>query len=150
NEVARIVKAEFPDGAGDLKEPLFDFVRRLSTPFSPRKSKLKHANRMLRMCYSYFATYGDPLLDQACDPYPDAYLARLSDIGINAIWLQGVIYKLAPYPFEPSLSAGYQTRLQNLNRIIRRAAKHGIRVFLYLNEPRAMPLGFFNVNPEIK
>ena len=36
-----------------------------------------------RYCYSYFALYGDPLLDPALDPYPDGYLARLAASGVT-------------------------------------------------------------------
>lgn len=31
-EIAKTLQAEFPDGAGQLKEPLFDFVKQLSRP----------------------------------------------------------------------------------------------------------------------
>lgn len=146
-EIASMVRAEFPN-AGTMREPLFDFVRQLSSPHKTAASA--NPDNSLRMCYSYFALYGDPLMDTAVDPYPDGYLARLAEVGINAVWLQGVLYKLAPYPFDLELSKGHETRLKNLNRLIERASKHGIRVYLYLNEPRAMPVSFYNAHPELK
>ena len=106
-----------------------------SQPLNPR--------RLLRFCYSYFALYGDPLLEKHADPYPEGLLARLAQAGVNGVWLQAVLHKLAPFPWLPERSARYQERLKNLRALVARANKHGIRVFLYLNEPRAMPLSFF-------
>ncbi len=97
----------------------------------------------LKFCYSYFAPYGNPLLGKELDPYPEGYLAQLAQAGVNGVWLQAVLYKLAPFPWEPDLSAQHRTRLKNLQGLVARARRRGIRVFLYLNEPRAMPLRFF-------
>src|SRR5208282_607865 len=49
-----------------------------------------------RYCYSYFALYGDPLLDPTLDPYPDGNLARLAASGVDGVWLQAVLTRLAP------------------------------------------------------
>jgi hypothetical protein len=40
--------------------------------------------------------------------------------------------------------------LKNLRQLVTRAAAHGIKVFLYLNEPRAMPVRFFQSQPDLK
>src|SRR5207247_8026399 len=103
-----------------------------------------------RFGYSYFALYGDPLLDQAPDPYPEGYLARMAAIGVNGVWLQAVLYKLAPFPFKPQLSERYKERLANLRALGSRARKHALGLYLYLNEPRAMPLAFYETHPEMK
>jgi hypothetical protein len=107
-------------------------------------------NTPLRMCYSYFALYGDPLLEKDADPFPDGYLARLSEVGVNAVWLQGVLYKLAPFPWDAKLSDHYQERLRNLRALAARAKRHGISIYLYLNEPRAMPAAFYATHPQFK
>jgi len=150
-EIAAIVRETFPDGIGVSKEPLFQFVDDLSTP--PQTADSAPAlteNASPRFCYSYFALYGDPLLDEANDPYPDGYLARLRASGVNGIWLQGVLFKLTEFPWDPDLSEGYETRLANLNRLIARAKRHGIGVYLYLNEPRSMPVAWFAGREELK
>jgi hypothetical protein len=146
--IARTLRAELGPEANQSQVPLFDFVRELSQP--PARSVRPSAATGLRFCYSYFALYGDPLLDTQADSYPDGYLARLAQAGVNGIWLQAVLYKLAPFPWAPGLSAQWQLRLQNLRRLVQRAGRYGIRVFLYLNEPRAMPLRFFNEHPQLK
>ncbi|MCA9439048.1 MAG: hypothetical protein KC978_24900, partial [Candidatus Omnitrophica bacterium] len=84
------------------------------------------------------------------DPFPEGYLERLAASGVDGVWLQGVLFKLAPYPWDPKLSEGYETRLENLRQLVARAKEHGIGVYLYLNEPRSMPLSFFEDHPELK
>ncbi|MHC1694670.1 MAG: hypothetical protein AB9835_05235 [Eubacteriales bacterium] len=108
----------------------------------------KHGD--LKMIYSYFALYGDPLLNPEADPFPDALLEKYAGYGINGVWLQGVLYQLVPYPFDPSLSEGWERRIESLNALVKRAARYGIGVYLYLNEPRNMPLSFFDKFPHLK
>jgi hypothetical protein len=103
-----------------------------------------------RYCYSYFALYGDPLLDPTLDPYPDGYLARLAASGVDGVWLQAVLTRLAPFPWDAAQSKDHQTRLKNLRLLVERARRHGVRVYLYLNEPRACPVRFFATRPNLK
>ena len=148
-EIAGVLREEFGPELAAPHEPLFSFVARLSSrPPAPALAAPTPAN--LRFCYSYFALYGDPLLDEETDPYPEGYLERLAQIGVNGVWLQALLHKLAPFPWEPERSAQYQTRLRHLRRLVARARKHGMGVFLYLNEPRAMPLAFFEKRPQLK
>lgn len=46
--------------------------------------------------------------------------------------------------------AGSEARLKRLRTIVDRAAKHGLKVYLYLNEPRAQFLPFFGKYPDVK
>jgi hypothetical protein len=143
NKIRKMVEEHFPDGVGVRGEPLFSFVRELSTPPATEPGERIESLFSPRYCYSYFALYGDPLLDEKLDPYPEGYLARLAGSGVNGVWLQGVLFKLAPFPWDESLSEGYQTRLENLRKLVAKGKKYGIGVYLYLNEPRSMPLSFF-------
>lgn len=142
--IREIVQKEF--GSVRSGEPLFGFLEDLSR--SPR-AKPQTTNG-LRLCYSYFALYGDPLLDPKLDPYPDGYLARLAAAGVNAVWLQGVLQKLAPFPWEPERSRDYEFRLANLRQLAQRAARRGLKIFIYLNEPRSLAKSFFEKAPELK
>jgi hypothetical protein len=149
-EIARIVQEEFPKNAAQAEDPLFGFVAQLSRkPAQPSTLNPQPAAN-LRFCYSYFALCGDPLSEKRADPYPDGFLARLAQAGVNGVWLQAVLYKLAPFPWAPERSAHYETRLKNLRALVARARQHGIKVFLYLNEPRALPLPFFATRPQLK
>lgn len=101
-----------------------------------------------RIVYSYSAVYGDPLLDPGLDPYPDVLLERLSELGVNGVWLQSVLYSLVPWEPAPKLSADWEKRIAGLRLLVERAARYGIGVYLYCNEPRSMPVGFFKDKPE--
>jgi hypothetical protein len=147
-EIARLVRQSFPQGELTGRDPLFSFVRTLSTPPTERPSPV--ATRVpiptpdapgtatpLRLGYSYFALYGDPLIDPSLDPYPEGYLARLAAVGVTGVWLQGVLARLTPLPWDPQ--DRIERRREALRSLVARAGRHGIRVFLYLNEPRALP-----------
>lgn len=104
----------------------------------------------LRYIYSYFAVYGDPLMDEELDPYPDGMLESLSERGVNGIWLHCLLFHMVPWREAPELSAGWERRIAGLNRLIERAADYGIGVYLYFNEPRAMPPSFYETRPDWK
>lgn len=104
----------------------------------------------LRMIYSYSALYGDPLIDSSLDPFPDNMLDAYAASGVNALWMQAVLYSLVPWFGETPYSEGCETRLANLRALCRRMAARGIKLMLYLNEPRAMPEAFFAVHPDWK
>ncbi len=145
--MAETVRRWFPRGVGAPEDPLFAFVGRLAgkTAEAPAAT-----DRMPRYCYSYFAPYGDPLLDSQCDPYPEGYLKKLASAGVTGVWLQGVLRKLAPFPWDAQESEHWQERLEGLKRLVKRAHRHGIGVYLYMNEPRAMPEGFFETHKELR
>jgi len=149
-EIAQILQSEFPpaEGAGD--EGLFSFVAELSRQPAGAAKPPGLATDSLRYCYSYFALYGDPLLEPDADPYPEGLLARLAETGVNGVWLQAVLHKLAPCPWQPERSARWQERLDQLGRLAVRTRRHGIGVYLYLNEPRALAQSFFASHPGLK
>jgi hypothetical protein len=103
-----------------------------------------------RYIYSYFAMYGDPLARPELDPYPDGLLEKLSAAGVNGIWLHTVLRTLAPSATFPEFGAGHQRRLETLRKLVGRARRWGIDVYLYVNEPRAMPEAFFRGRPELE
>lgn len=101
-------------------------------------------DRDLRLVYSYFGTYGDPLSDTLQDLYPDGLLEKLAQSGVNGIWMHVVLNQIAPGGAAfPEFGSGHALRIQNLNRIVARAKRYGIDIYLYINEPRAMDAGFF-------
>ena len=146
-----LLRAEFPAGVGQVEQPLFEFVKELSRPPKAGGSRLAGASAFSpRFCYSYFALYGDPLLDPTLDPYPDGYLARLAASGVDGVWLQAVLTRLAPFPWDARQSEQCEARLKNLRRLVERARRQGVSVYLYLNEPRACPVSFFATRPNLK
>ena len=151
-EIRRVVETDFGETIRRLGEPRFDFVRRLSTPLTSFIPPKPDGNRpvSLRLVYSYLAVYGDPLLNPQLDPYPDGLLERLSAVGVNGVWLHVVLRDLAPGGKTfPEFGVDHERRLANLRKLVQRAKKYGIVVYLYMNEPRAMPAAFFKTRPEM-
>lgn len=93
----------------------------------------------LRLIYSYCAPYGDPFIDEKNDPFPESLLKAYASAGINSVWLPAILYTLVPWLGDLPVSEGWQTRLANLKKMAKRASAYGIRLFLYINEPRALP-----------
>ena len=142
-------KIYFPEERGHDDEPLFQFVEDLSTP-PAGPIEAPESQFSPRYCSSYFQLFGDPLLDESVDPYPPGFLDRLVASGVNGLWMHVVLYQLAPYPWDSDLSEGYEKRLDRLRELSDRLDDHGIGLYLYMNEPRAMPLSFFEKHPDLK
>ncbi len=104
----------------------------------------------LRMIYLFSGLY-QKAFDVPSEEYcSDEMLDAYRRLGINAVWTQGVLYSLTEFPFDPSLSEGWEKRLDNLRRFTERLDRFGIKLILYINEPRSMPRGFFEKNPELR
>jgi len=150
-EIRRVVQQEFGNATGGPAEPRFDFIRQLRAPLPAQATpSTTEQARMLRFVYSYVAVYGDPLMNPDLDPYPDGLLDRLSRVGVNGVWLHALLRDLAPGGAAfPEFGQDHERRLANLKALVDRAGRFGIRVYLYFNEPRAMPHSFFEKRPEV-
>ncbi|MBI2422357.1 MAG: hypothetical protein HYV27_05965 [Candidatus Hydrogenedentes bacterium] len=144
------VQSAFPSTPILGEKPLFSFVEELTAPLdaAPAMSGEQHFNP--RYCSSYFGLYGDLFSQQEVDPFPPAYLARLKQAGVSGIWIPVLLYQLAPFPWDPALSENHEAHLKYLGEIAARLKGQGISLFLYLNEPRALPHAFFEAHPELK
>lgn len=118
----------------------FDFFPRESQDIEQHEAPKAKG---LRMLHGYLTPCGDVFAQDSREYLPDELLERYEKVGVNALWAHGLLSKLSPYPFNESLSEGYEIRRKNLKSLIRRCKKHGIRIFLYLNEPRALALDRF-------
>ncbi len=145
SEIGQVVQEEFGERKLTGEDGLFSFVSRLSRSggFGGERSGMVGGGGAPRYCYSYFALYGDALLDPGLDPYPDGYLERLAELGVNGVWLQGLLAQLSPFPWDERVSERYEERREQLGRLVERAGRYGLKVHLYLNEPRARSLDFF-------
>jgi len=148
-EIKRIVsaaKAVLPPAT----EKPFDFLKNYGNAVRIRKSE-NAPEFELKFIYSYSALYGDPLLEEDCQSYPEGLFADYQANGINGIWLQATLYTLVPWLGEDErCSANWQKRLENLRLLVDRAGKYGVKIYLYLNEPRSMPAEFFKAHPELR
>lgn len=103
-----------------------------------------------RIIYAFSGLYQHAFDTDSRTFCPDSQLAAYKALGINGIWTQGVLSQLAEFPFEPSLSKGYEKRLEYMRDFTERLHEYGIKLYLYINEPRYMPLSFFDKYPDIK
>ena len=136
--------------AGEMEylEAPFSFTGKFASVH--RASERQEGFRM-NFIYSYAASCGDLFLDpDRQDPVPEQLLQQYASMGVKGIWMHALLYRLHPIPGSEDLSAGYETRLANLNRLVARCAKYGIGLYLYLHEPRGMPDSFYDKHPDWK
>ncbi len=104
-----------------------------------------------RIAFPYTALFGDILKEDDFESYyPAGVLENMARLGLSAIWLHAVLRDLVRTSIFGEIGTGLAARMRRLNWLIGQAAKHGLAVYLYLNEPRGMPAGFFSKHPEIK
>ena len=142
--LARLLKENGFDPCAP-EEPRFTFVKDIAAP-SPNPQPLNPNPSSpfdFRLISSYFADYADPLADPEVGSFPEGLLEKLAAQGINAVWMHTVLSTLAKDPKYPEFGEGSEARIAHLKKLVARAAKHGIRVYLYMNEPRAQPPAFF-------
>jgi len=153
-QIKALVSAHFAAEFAKPAVPRFDFIRsefRLQAgKTSPTRVNAELRTGKIRFLYSYCGMFGDPLLTPELDPYPEGLLQRLSDLGVNGVWLHVVLRQLAPGSIFPEFGAGHERRIANLRRLVERAKKYGIDIYLYMNEPRAMEASFFQGRDNIK
>ena len=151
--VRRVVGKYFPALSGEFSSYVpFDFLDRWAAAgpchAGPSPASRRQDPFELKFLYSYSAGYGDALLGQTADPYPEGLLREYAKYGINGIWLQAILYTLHPLGKTPEFSNGAAERIANLQALVKKAGRHGIGVYLYLNEPRQMPAEFFDAYPD--
>lgn len=112
-------------------------------------NKTKSSNG-IKLIHGYITPCGDVFLDDSKEYMSDEQLSLYAENGVNAIYVHGILSKLSYYPFKPELSRGYEKRRKNLKDLTDRAEKFGIKVFLYVNEPRSLPIDDFKKFPHLK
>ncbi len=132
------------------EEPRFAFIKTLTQPDPAIKvAKADGTSPFeLRFIFSYFADYGDPLIDPEVKSYPEGLLQRLAAAGVNGVWVHTVLRTLAKDPAFPEFGADCEKRMAGLRTLVARGKKYGIDVYLYMNEPRTMHTSFFEARPE--
>ena len=128
------------DNRSKNRTPYFEFFKYL-----PR-ANFKNTARTdgLKMVYNYNELFGDNLLSGDFSAYTDEMLSGLSSLGVNAVWKHVVLYELVGLPFDENYGKGFETRLKILRALCQKLEKYGIKLWLYLNEPRALPLSFYD------
>ncbi len=86
--------------------------------------------------------YRDELADDI-DYYPEEYLNRLANEGINGLWLTVEFRDIYPSEFFPGHGKDSAKRLTKLRRTALKCASYGIKIYIFCIEPQG-----FGKNPE--
>ena len=90
-----------------------------------------------RIVHGYATPCGDVFKADSDEYMPSELLSQYACYGVTGIWVHGLLSALSPYPFG-SVGEEYLEKRKKLKDLISRADKYGIKVYLYLNEPRAI------------
>ena len=123
------------------EEPRFRFLEDFGS--LPSIARSDDPRFDMRMIYPFSADYGDPFAEDGVPSCPEGLFADLAARGINAAWFHVVLSSLTTDAKYPEFGVGSASRLANLREIVARAGRHGVKVMLYINEPRAQPSVFF-------
>ena len=96
--------------------------------------------------------YGDDVL-QTARAYSDDELACIAADGFTAVWVRGKLRELTNSTVFPELCGpDADRRTDCLREAVGRADRHGLKTFLYFNEPLALPDGhsFWDAHPEVR
>ncbi len=87
----------------------------------------------------------------ALDAYSEAELAGIAAAGFNAIWVHGNLNHIVRTRALPELAPDAELHQERLTALVSRAARHGIRVFLFCQPPRAVPCedAFWQHHPDV-
>ena len=114
-------------------------------------------NRISRCFFgpTYRPPFGIDELTNDINYYPDAYLDRLAREGVNGLWLT-MYFKDLPSSIFPDRGADSEKRFAKLRETADRCARYGIRIFVYVCEPRlwgdapcAIPESEAGAHPEL-
>ncbi|MBR2345060.1 MAG: hypothetical protein IKA71_04660 [Lentisphaeria bacterium] len=144
-QIRELMLKHFPGELQEYVEPPFAFTGKYHSlePAGNNQDTFE-----FNFIHSYAASCGDVLGEaELCDPVPENLLAQYASMGIKGVWLHALLYLLCPIPGAEEFSAGHDLRLKNLQLIAQRCAKYGIKIYLYLNEPRSMPPAFYEKFP---
>ncbi len=125
----------------------FDFYCNTKSPYFDGNGEFQIKDRFVA---PYDANFLGGLNDDDLSDYSEEYLKRLSETGTNGIWLHETLKNISEFPFDKKYSLGYEKRIKNLRKLTERCKKFGVDVYLYINEPRALPKEFFEKYPELK
>ena len=74
--------------------------------------------------------------------YTEHVLSGLADSDFNGIWIRGIFYPFLRHPAFPEFGADAKGLQASLETVISRAACHGIKVYIYHQEPLGLPVEY--------
>lgn len=104
--------------------------------------------RIIRSPWSDF--YGQEIED-CLKTHPDSYLKEVSREGFNAVWLHCILRNIVDCSAFPEFGKK-KKQIPALNKLVEKAGKYGLKVYLYFCEPRGFrgEDPFWKNNPDVK
>lgn len=111
--------------------------------------------RIWRSPYTDFGHDGPDTHDETVTAnavYTDEVLADIAANGFSAIWVHGLLHHMVPSSVFPEFGANSSLHMDNMRALIERAARHGLRIFIYMQPPRGFDSrdDFWRAHPEVK
>ena len=69
------------------------------------------------------------------DYYPEEYLNKLAHEGVNGLWLT-MYFRDLPSTLFPGRGKDAEKRFAKLRKTVERCARYGIRIYVFLSEPK--------------
>jgi len=70
--------------------------------------------------------------------YTNAELEKIGRAGFNAVWVHGLLRNLVKSSVFPEFGSRAEQHQKAMNTLVKRAAAHGLKVFIYMQPPRAV------------
>ncbi|MBR2911450.1 MAG: hypothetical protein IKC05_07550, partial [Lentisphaeria bacterium] len=142
-KIRKTVAHYFPNYTTEYLEEPFCFEKH----FSLKPLNVEQEQFEFNFIHPYSAGCGDVFLTDLEQTIPDSLLEQYAAMGVKGIWLHAVLYLLVPVPEAEQFSENWEMRRKSLKALVDRCLKYGLKLYLYLNEPRAMPLAFYDLKP---
>ena len=134
NKIRRIINKYFID----------DYVSPFSFKYESNIKKHQVIDNHNRIIYPYSLEYGDILLNTS-ELVNEEELKAYASNNINGLWIGVTLRDLCYYPFNKNIdNKNYLIRRNNLIKFINKANKYGLKIYLYLNEPRGIDINDLN------
>jgi len=142
----------FRDDPATNEESRFGFEDAFSHPLPNFTAPVDPKdNQFPSIAYPYVCPYSDPLGDPGYQRYyAIGLLQRMAASGVNAIWLGALLRDLIQYPLFQQFYPFHPERRDRLRWVINQCKRAGLKVYLYLDEPRGARAAFFQVNPGLR
>jgi hypothetical protein len=105
-----------------------------------------------RIHRSFFSPFRVDDIDPEVDPYREEMLCRLAHYSVNGIWMRALLRRVVPSNVFPEFGRDSDRLLARLNDLAERAAPYGIKIYLYMTEPRALSADspFWKNHPDLR
>ncbi len=145
-----VIKAGGDAGAMRALYRIESFMTTNCGPYLSEGSYKRTPRFKSRYIYLYCGLYEGAFDVDSRTYCTDELLEEYARVGVNGIWFQAILYRLTEFRYDSEMSDGWQKRQEFLKDLINRAKYYGIKVYLYINEPRYMPASFFEKYPHLR